>query len=217
MHSCTHGVHECTPVEVVGNTQGVSLSSVCVFCGSSPGLNPAFAAAARDFGDALVRRGQRLVYGGGHVGLMGVVADAVLAGGGQVVGVITEGLAFAEVGHAGLTQLDVVTTMHERKARMADLSDAVVMLPGGYGTLDEFFEAVTWTQLGIQSKPCGVLNVAGFFDPLLRFVDDAQAERFIRPKHRDLLVVDTDADSLLDRLEVWQPAPVEKWLDRDDR
>lgn len=191
--------------------------SVCVYCGSSPGSNPAFADAARALGEAIVRRGHRLVYGGGHVGLMGVVADAVLAGGGEVHGVITEGLAYREVGHDGLTQLDVVATMHERKARMAELSDVVVMLPGGYGTLDEFFEAVTWTQLGIQQKPCGILNVAGFFDPLLRFIDDALRERFIRDKHRDLVLVDDDIDALLDQLVAWQPEAVDKWLDRTDR
>jgi uncharacterized protein (TIGR00730 family) len=191
--------------------------SILVYCGSSPGLNPAYTDAARRFGAALVRRGHRLVYGGGHVGLMGVVADAVLAGGGEAHGVITEGLAYKEVGHDGLTQLDVVATMHERKARMADLSDAVVMLPGGYGTLDEFFEAVTWTQLGIHDKPCGVLNVAGFFDSLLAFVDRALAEGFIREKHRDLLIVGDDADALLDRLVVWRPDGVDKWLDRSDR
>jgi uncharacterized protein (TIGR00730 family) len=191
--------------------------SILVYCGSSPGLNPAYTDAARRFGAALVRRGHRLVYGGGHVGLMGVVADAVLAGGGEAHGVITEGLAYKEVGHDGLTQLDVVATMHERKARMADLSDAVVMLPGGYGTLDEFFEAVTWTQLGIHDKPCGVLNVAGFFDSLLAFVDRALAEGFIREKHRDLLIVGDDADALLDRLVAWRPDGVDKWLDRSDR
>jgi uncharacterized protein (TIGR00730 family) len=191
--------------------------SILVYCGSSPGLNPAYTDAARRFGAALVRRGHRHVYGGGHVGLMGVVADAVLAGGGEAHGVITEGLAYKEVGHDGLTQLDVVATMHERKARMADLSDAVVMLPGGYGTLDEFFEAVTWTQLGIHDKPCGVLNVAGFFDSLLAFVDRALAEGFIREKHRDMLIVGDDADALLDRLVVWRPDGVDKWLDRSDR
>ena len=192
--------------------------SVCVYCGSSPGLDPAFTDAARALGEAIVSGGHKLVYGGGHVGLMGVVADAVLAGGGEVHGVITEGLAYKEVGHDGLTVLDIVETMHERKARMADLSDAVVMLPGGYGTLDEFFEAVTWTQLGIHAKPCGVLNVAGFFDPLLAFIEAAFEQRFIRDKHRDLLLVDDDIDSLLARLGEWQPpAGLDKWLDRTER
>ena len=190
---------------------------MCVVCGSSPGADPAYVDAARAVGETLAKRGLRLVYGGGHVGLMGVVADAVLGSGGEVHGVITDDLAYREVGHAGLTSLEVVTTMHERKARMADLSDVVVMLPGGYGTLDEFFEAVTWTQLGIHAKPCGVLNVAGFFDDLIAFVDRAQAERFIREKHRDLLVVDTDIGSLLDRLASWQPVDDEKWLDRSER
>lgn len=148
---------------------------------------------------------------------MGVLADAALAAGGEVHGVITDDLAYKEVGHAGLTSLQVVTTMHERKARMADESDAVVMLPGGYGTLDEFFEAVTWTQLGVHAKPCGVLNVAGFFDDLIGFVDRALSERFIRDKHRDLVIVDTDIDALLDRLAAWQPVDSDKWLDRSDR
>lgn len=191
--------------------------SVCVFCGSSPGLNPAFADAARSVGEAIARRGQRLVYGGGHVGLMGVVADAVLAGGGDVHGVITQGLAHKEVGHRALTSLEVVATMHERKARMADASDVVVMLPGGYGTLDEFFEAVTWTQLGIHDKPCGILNVAGFFDQLIAFIDGAESQRFIRSQHRSLVLVDTDIDALLDRLAAWQPVHDDKWLDRSDR
>ncbi len=174
--------------------------SVLVYCGSSPGLNPAFADAARAVGEAIARRGHRLVYGGGHVGLMGVVADAVLAGGGEAYGVITEGLAYREVGHEGLTSLEVVSTMHERKARMAELSDVVVMLPGGYGTLDEFFEAVTWAQLGIHETRCGVLNVEGFFDDLISFIDGAQAAGFIKDKYRGLVIVDTEIDALLDRL-----------------
>ena len=148
---------------------------------------------------------------------MGVIADAVLAAGGKVHGVITDDLAHKEVGHPGLTSLEVVATMHERKARMADESDVVVMLPGGYGTLDEFFEAVTWTQLGVHAKPCGVLNVDGFFGPLVAFIDGAQSQRFIREKHRDLVIVDADIESLLDRLAAWQPVDTDKWLDRTDR
>ena len=142
------------------------LSSVAVYCGSNPGNDPAFAAAAASLGRLLAHRGIRLVYGGATVGLMGVVADAVLAGGGAADGVITRPLAAKEIAHPGLTSLRVVETMHERKAAMADASDAFVMLPGGYGTLDEFFEVLTWTQLGIHDKPCGVLDVAGFFTPL---------------------------------------------------
>lgn len=193
------------------------LTSVCVYCGSSPGRNPAFAAAATAFGELLGRDGIRLVYGGGHVGLMGVVADAALRAGGEVHGVITRALGDKEVAHRGLTHLDVVDTMHERKALMSDNADAFVMLPGGFGTFDEFFEAVTWTQLGVHSKPCGVLNVAGFFDALQAQVDAAVDERFVRPEHRALLIVDTDPAVLLDRLHTWSPVATEKWLDRTKR
>jgi uncharacterized protein (TIGR00730 family) len=148
---------------------------------------------------------------------MGVVADAALAAGGEVHGVITRALSDKEVAHTGLTQLDVVDTMHERKARMSDCADAFVMLPGGFGTYDELFEAVTWTQLGVHAKPCGVLNVDGFFDPLQSLLDAAVAERFIRPEHRELLIVEPDPATLLDRLDAWTPVTIDKWLDRSER
>jgi uncharacterized protein (TIGR00730 family) len=194
-----------------------TLSAVCVYCGSSPGADPAFAAAAASFGRVLAERRVGVVYGGGHVGLMGALADAALAAGGSVHGVITRALEQKELAHDGLTAMTVVETMHERKAAMADLADGFVMLPGGFGTLDEFFEVVTWTQLGIHSKPCGVLNVSGYFDPLLAFVERAAEERLVRAEHRDMLIVETDPDAMLDRLAAATPAPVDKWLDRTER
>jgi len=194
-----------------------SLSSVAVYCGSSPGADPGFAAAAAALGRLLAERGIRLVYGGGHVGLMGVVADACLAGGGEVHGVITRALEAKELAHGGLSSLAVVETMHERKQAMADLAGGFVMLPGGFGTLDEFFEVLTWTQLGIHAKPCGVLDVAGYFAPLRDLLEAATRQRFLRPGHRDLVIMDTEPGRLLDRLDEWQPADVDKWLDLRQR
>ena len=174
--------------------------SVCVFCGSSPGANPAFAAAARQLGAGLAGRGIGLVYGGASVGLMGEVADAALASGGRVTGVITESLAGHEIAHSALNDLHVVTTMHERKALMSELSDAFVMLPGGFGTCEEFMESVTWTQLGIHAKQCGILNVEGFFDALLAFLGHAVDQGFIRARQVEGLVIADDADALLDAI-----------------
>jgi uncharacterized protein (TIGR00730 family) len=176
------------------------LQSVAVFCGSSSGVVSAYREAAREVGRLLGRRAIRLVYGGGHVGLMGVVADACLNAGGCVIGVIPQALADREVAHKGLTELRVVGSMHERKAVMADLSDAFLALPGGYGTWDELFEALTWSQLEIQNKTCGLLNVNGYYDSMIAMVDRAVAEGFIRSPHRELLLSDTDASRLLDRL-----------------
>ncbi len=193
------------------------LSAVAVYCGSNYGNDPAYAEAAAVLGRTLAKRGIRLVYGGGQVGLMGVVADAVLGNGGEVHGVITEALVAKEVSHAGLPGLRVVETMHERKAVMADAADAFVMLPGGFGTLDEFFEVVTWTQLGIHAKPCGVLDAAGFFEPLRALVDGAVAAGFVHSAHRDMIVADDDPGRLLDRLSAWTPVTVSKWLDRAER
>jgi len=193
------------------------LSTLCVYCASSPGIDPDFGLAASSFGRLLVERQIRLVYGGGHVGLMGLLADAVLQEGGQVHGVITRALEDKEVAHQGLTTLEVVDTMHQRKAAMADLADGFVMLPGGFGTLDEFMEAVTWTQLGIHSKPCGVLDVKGYFDPLRAMLERATRERFMREQHRDIVIVESDPEALLDRLSSWKPSTVEKWLDRGER
>lgn len=193
------------------------LSSVAVYCGSNPGTDPAFVEAAASLGRILAGRGVRLVYGGGHVGLMGAVADAVTGGGGQTYGVITRALEAKEVAHHGLTSLAVVGTMHERKAAMADAADAFVMLPGGFGTFDEFFEALAWTQLGIHEKPCGILDVAGFFAPLRTLLDGAVTAGFVHPAHRDMVIVDTDPGRLLDRLADWTPVTVSKWLDRAER
>ena len=193
------------------------LSAVAVYCGSNFGNDPAYAAAAASLGGTLAERGIRLVYGGGQVGLMGVVADAALENGGEVLGVITEALVAKEVSHRGLARLQVVGTMHERKAAMADAADAFVMLPGGFGTFDEFFEVVTWTQLGIHAKPCGILDVAGFFTPLRTLLDGAVAAGFVHPAHRDMIVVDDDPARLLDRLADWTPVTVSKWLNRAER
>ena len=176
------------------------LGQVAVFCGSRPGNQPVFATSAEAVGAELAQRGIGLVYGGASVGLMGIVADAALACGGRVTGVITESLADHEIAHGGLTRLDVVGTMHERKARMADLSEAVIMLPGGFGTLEEFMEAVTWVHLGIHDKPCGVLNVDGFFDHLLRFLTYAVDAGFVPGHLVDDLIVSDDPVLLLDAL-----------------
>jgi uncharacterized protein (TIGR00730 family) len=176
------------------------LRSLAVFCGSSTGVSSIYQEAAREVGRLLGQRAVRLVYGGGHVGLMGVVADACLIAGGSVIGVIPQALADREVAHRGLTELRVVGSMHERKAVMAELSDAFLALPGGYGTWDELFEALTWSQLGIQKKVCGLLNVNGYYDSMLAMVDRAVAEGFIRDPHRERLLSDTDVSRLLDRL-----------------
>jgi len=190
---------------------------ICVFCGSSPGSRPEYRAAAEEIGEELARCNIGLVYGGGNVGLMGVLADAVLRAGGEAVGVIPEHLMGREVGHKGLTKLHVVHSMHERKALMADLSEAFVALPGGFGTLEEFCEAVTWTQLGLHAKPCGVLNVLGYYTPLLAMFDHAVEERFLKAENRGLVLARESAAELLWALEQWRPARVEKWLDRETR
>jgi len=189
---------------------------LCVFCGSSPGARAEYRAAAEAMGVALARRGIGLVTGGGRVGLMGVVADAALAAGGAVIGVIPEALVAWEVAHAGLTELRVVGSMHERKALMADLSDAFAALPGGFGTLEEYCEVLTWSQLGLHAKACGLVNVAGYFDPLLAMFDRAVAERFLRPEHRALVLAAPDPERLIDQLAAYRPPALEKWIDRED-
>jgi uncharacterized protein (TIGR00730 family) len=173
---------------------------LCVFCGSSAGGRPLYADSARRLGEVMASLGVGLVYGGGHIGLMGVLADAVLAGGGQVFGVIPQSMVERELAHAGVTELHVVQTMHQRKAKMADLADAFAALPGGFGTADEFFEILTWGQLGLHAKPMGLLNVGGFFDPLLAWIDRAVAEGFLRPEHRGLLQVAGEEAGLVRRL-----------------
>jgi uncharacterized protein (TIGR00730 family) len=189
-----------------------NLHRVCVFCGSQAGRRAAYAEAARTFGRLLAERGIGLVYGGGRVGMMGVLADSVLARGGEVIGVIPQALVARELAHTSVTDLRVVASMHERKALMAELSDAFVALPGGFGTLEEFCEATTWTQLGLHQKPCGVLNVEGFFDMLLGLFDHAAAEGFIHQEHRAIVVVESDSGRLLDRLAGYCPPRQEKWI-----
>ncbi len=196
------------------NTTVNTLRSICLFCGSSPGVDPAFKLAAAQLGTILAHNNIRLIYGGGHVGLMGVAADACLKAGGEVVGIIPKKLMEKEVGHAGLTQMHVVDTMHERKALMTQLSDAFIALPGGYGTLDELFEALTWQQLAYHLLPVGILNVSGFFDHLVQFLDHARDQRLLRDAHRDSLIVDTDLAQLIARMQSFVPPNNEKWLDR---
>jgi uncharacterized protein (TIGR00730 family) len=191
---------------------------LCVFCGSSAGGRPEYAAAARELGALLARHGLGLVYGGGHVGLMGVLADAVLAGGGEVIGVIPQALMDRELAHPGLTELRVVGTMHQRKALMADLADGFAALPGGYGTGDELFEILTWAQLGLHARPIGLLNTAGYFDALLAWLDHMVREQFLRPEHRRLLLAADNPAALLDLLRQPPPAePVGKWITPADR
>ncbi|MGA8599671.1 MAG: TIGR00730 family Rossman fold protein [Bryobacteraceae bacterium] len=185
--------------------------SVCVFCGSSSGFRSVYKAAAADLGRLLANRGIRLVYGGGHVGLMGVVADSALAAGGEVTGVMPQALIDREIGHNGLTEMRIVTSMHERKALMADLSDAFIALPGGHGTLDEFCEILTWAQLGIHAKPCGILNVAGYYDPLLEMFSRAVEEGFLKAVHRDMILVDGDPVHLLERMGAAGLVSMDKW------
>ncbi len=189
------------------------MQTVCVFCGSSSGGDPVYADAARRLGTVLVAHGLTLIYGGGHVGLMGVVADSVLAVGGKVVGVINRALVEKELAHTGLTELHVVETMHQRKALMAERADAFVALPGGFGTLDELFEILTWRQLGMHVKPIGLLNVAGYFDQLLGWIDHAVSARFVKQKHRELLLVADEPERLVEMLMSYRVPPgQEKWI-----
>jgi uncharacterized protein (TIGR00730 family) len=190
------------------------LCRVCVYAGSSPGARPVYARAARELGALLAGRGIGVVYGGGKVGLMGALADAAMAAGGEVTGVIPRALLEREIGHRGVTSLRVVESMHQRKALMADLADAFVALPGGIGTLEELVEMHTWAQLGLHAKPIGVLDVAGFYRPLAAFLDHAVAERFLRAEHRATLLVEEDPGVLLRRMEAFQPLAAEKWIDR---
>jgi uncharacterized protein (TIGR00730 family) len=195
----------------------MSIGRICVFCGSSVGARPRYAAAARELGRTLAGRGLGVVFGGGKVGLMGVLADAALAAGGEAIGVIPEALVAREIAHNGLTELRVVRSMHERKTLMADLADAFIALPGGYGTFEEFFEAVTWTQLGIHRKPCGLLNVDGYYDALLALLDRAVSDGFIRGVNRSLVLDAPDVLMLLEKLEAFRPAAAELRIDKAER
>ena len=176
------------------------MKRICVYCGSKAGVNPMYREAATAMGEALVRRELGLVFGGGRIGLMGAVADAVMSAGGEAIGVIPEALMAVEVGHAGLTELRVVGSMHERKAAMAELADGFIAMPGGFGTLEEFFEMTTWSQLGLNTKPLGLLNTDDYYSALLSFVEHTVKEGFVRPGHRDLILADEDPDRLIDTM-----------------
>jgi hypothetical protein len=191
------------------------MRSVCVFCGSNPGRRPEYLAGAADLGRTLAERGLRVIYGGAHVGIMGALADAVLAAGGEIIGVIPGLLVEAEVAHPGLTELRVTSSMHERKAAMADLADGFITLPGGLGTLEEFAEIVTWAQLGLHAKPTGLLNLLGYYDGLLGFLDHATDERFVRPDHREQILARPSAAELLAAMDGWSAPPraAAKWID----
>lgn len=189
---------------------------ICVFCGSRPGINPAYADAARRLGQRLARAELALVYGGGGVGLMGILADAVLGAGGAVIGVIPEPLVARELGHAQLTELKVVGSMHERKAQMAELSDGFIALPGGAGTLEEFCEIWTWAQLGIHRKPCGILNIGRYYAPFLSYLDHMVREGFLRPEHRAMVLVETEPETLLERFRTYRAPGTPRWIRPDD-
>ncbi len=190
------------------------MKRICVYLGSSPGARPAYTRAAEELARLLAERGLGLVYGGASVGTMGVLADAMLAAGGEAIGVIPGDLHDKEIGHPGLSDLHVVASMHERKQLMLDLADGFVCLPGGSGTLEELFETFTWLQLGLHAKPIGLLDVEGYWSPLVAFLDHAVQERFVRREHVDLLLVDDDAGRLLDRFAAWTPPVRSKWIDR---
>lgn len=192
------------------------MKQVCVFCGSYQGSQPIYMVAAHQMGNGLAQRGLGLVYGGGRVGLMGAVADGTIAGGGKVIGVIPQSLVDRELAHKGLSELRVVASMHERKAMMAELADAFVAMPGGFGTLDELFEIITWAQLGFHRKPIALLNISGYFDPLITFIEHMETEGFIKSTHRSAIVVKNDVDSLLDTLLAYQAPQLEKWLKKPE-
>ena len=190
---------------------------LCVFCGSSAGARPAYADAAHALGGAIAARGFGLVYGGASVGLMGMVADGALAAGGTVIGVLPKSMQDRELAHMGLSELHIVDSMHARKAMMADRSDGFIALPGGVGTLEEMFEIWTWGQLGYHRKPLGMLNVGGYYDPLLGFLDSTVTEGFVRDLHRGMLIAESDPGPLLDRMVAYEPPAVVKWIDRSGR
>ena len=192
------------------------MQRICVFCGSSPGSNPIYARAARQLGHALAQANLEAVYGGGGVGLMGILADTMIAAGGRVIGVIPQQLVARELGHARLTDLRVVASMHERKALMAELADGFIALPGGAGTLEEFSEIWTWAQLGIHQKPCGILNVAGYYTPYLAFLDHMVEEGFLRPAFREMVLVETEPEALLERFRSYRAPLAPRWLQQGE-
>jgi uncharacterized protein (TIGR00730 family) len=193
------------------------MKSICVYCGSNFGERVSYLEAAQDLGAEMVERGITLVYGGGNVGLMGTVADSVLAAGGKAIGVIPQALVDKEVAHTGLSDLRVVGSMHERKSLMADLADGFIALPGGLGTLEEFCEVATWTQLGLHKKACGLLNIGGFYDGLLSFLNHATNEKFIRPEHRSIVLAEEDPVKLIKKLSQFEVPTVHKWIDRNQQ
>jgi uncharacterized protein (TIGR00730 family) len=190
------------------------MKRVCVYCGSNPGARPDYAEAATALARTLAERGVGLVYGGANVGVMGVIASAVLEAGGEAIGVLPRKLRAKELAHSGLTELHMVDSMHERKALMVELADGFVALPGGTGTLDELFETMTWSQLGLHNKPMGLLNVSGYYDHLLAFLDHVVGERFLRGEHRDMLLVANEPGALLDAMANYVPPKIDKWIDR---
>jgi uncharacterized protein (TIGR00730 family) len=192
------------------------MKRICVYCGSNPGKSAEFLESARSLARALVQRDICLVYGGASVGIMGEIADNVLAGGGQVIGVIPQALADKEVSHAGLTELKIVDSMHERKAIMADISDGFIALPGGLGTFEEIFEVLTWAQLGFHKKPCALLNVKGYYDKLIQFLNHAVAEGFVANTHREMLLVQKEPHRLLKIMAAYNAPVVDKWIGRNE-
>jgi uncharacterized protein (TIGR00730 family) len=191
------------------------MKSITVFCGSNSGFRNAYAEAARTLARIFAQNSIRLIYGGGNVGLMGIIADEVMRAGGEVVGIIPDSLDKKEVGHRGITELRVVSSMHERKALMAELADGFIAMPGGIGTFEEFFEILTWAQLGFHEKPCAILNIAGYYDGLLALCDNAVSEGFLRPAHRQLILEDSNPEFLLEKMRNLTPVPVEKWIDKE--
>ena len=189
------------------------MKRICVFCGSNSGANPAYLEAAERVGEFLARENIELVYGGGRVGLMGKVADTVLAHGGKVIGIIPESLATKEIAHQGLTSLHIVNSMHERKTMMAELSDGFIALPGGFGTFEEFCEIVTWAQLGFHQKPCALFNVNGFYNNLMAMIDFSTKENFIRGEHRELVLVADDIERIYELMGNYRPPLIRKWID----
>ena len=192
------------------------LNSICIYCGSSPGRLAAYSNAARALAESLVRHNITLVYGGASIGLMGVLADQVLALGGRAIGVIPKALAHKEIAHHRLTELHITQSMHERKMLMAELADGFIALPGGIGTLEELFEILTWAQLGFHGKPCGLLNIEGYYDALIKFLDHLQEEQFVKQHHRAMLMVENDPEILLSRFGNYLPPDVKHWLGKED-
>jgi len=192
------------------------MKNITVFCGSNSGFRTDYAEAARNLARLLVEQNIRLIYGGGNVGLMGIIADEVMSAGGEVIGIIPDSLDKKEVGHRAITELRVVGSMHERKAQMAELADGFIAMPGGIGTFEEFFEILTWAQLGFHEKPCAILNIAGYYDGLLTLCDTAVNEGFLRPAHRQLILEDSNPEFLLEKMRNLKPVPIEKWIDKED-